>query len=413
MIHDINRATAMALPAALLLLSNAARGAGGPTTDAAQPRSTTGETVNAAIDNALAFGSRLLTLPLSMVLVAVVLVVVILLLAASKMHRIGRPILATRLRAIIYVCAAIFAVYLVDRKISLLQADVSTLKSRVNGDALAAANRTSTNNSGGRALLFDSPSVEKALADHFKGVKLRTSTYNLATDVVQVYIGDPLVQAYIAVVDLSSQALEIKLGTSLTQKTLTSAFAAENNCDLAINGEAGQSPAMNSGLGIWRGNMVYQGKVISREDARIPRPYISFNAGNLAAFTPAAAVDRLFPDSSLTAIWGRLDSITNGVVQTADERYRQPRTAMGISQDGRRLYLLVVDGRQPRYSIGFSRAEVGYLLQAFGAYNAMLCDEGGSSCMYLKQFGGIVNIPSDNNGQERPTYTHFGISMRP
>ncbi len=62
--------------------------------------------------------------------------------------------------------------------------------------------------------------------------------------------------------------------------------------------------------------------------------------------------------------------------------------------------------------MGFTRAEAGNLLKAFGAYNGMLCDEGGSSCMYLKRLGGICNIPSDSRGRERPTYTHFGIALR-
>jgi hypothetical protein len=39
----------------------------------------------------------------------------------------------------------------------------------------------------------------------------------------------------------------------------------------------------------------------------------------------------------------------------------------------------------------------------------MLCDEGGSSCFYIKKFNGIVNSPSD--GEERATYTHFGITL--
>ena len=54
--------------------------------------------------------------------------------------------------------------------------------------------------------------------------------------------------------------------------------------------------------------------------------------------------------------------------------------------------------------------ETRQLLRAFGAYNGMLCDEGGSSCMYIKKFNAIVNSPSD--GEERVTYTHFGISLR-
>ena len=42
----------------------------------------------------------------------------------------------------------------------------------------------------------------------------------------------------------------------------------------------------------------------------------------------------------------------------------------------------------------------------------MLCDEGGSSCMYLQSTDSIVNTPSDQQGRERPTYTHFGISIQ-
>ena len=85
---------------------------------------------------------------------------------------------------------------------------------------------------------------------------------------------------------------------------------------------------------------------------------------------------------------------------------------MGINADGTRLFLMVVDGRQPRSSNGFTRAEVGEFLKAFGATDGMLCDEGGSSCIYLQQFGGIANVPSDFNGEERATYTHFGVSLR-
>jgi hypothetical protein len=42
----------------------------------------------------------------------------------------------------------------------------------------------------------------------------------------------------------------------------------------------------------------------------------------------------------------------------------------------------------------------------------MLCDEGGSSCMYTSQAGGVINSPCDAGGKERPTYTHFGVALR-
>ena len=213
------------------------------------------------------------------------------------------------------------------------------------------------------------------------------------------------------VVDLEHKGLEIALGTTLSQKRLTSAFAKENDCTVAINGEAGRSPEANSGLGTWIGNMICRGKVILLEDSEA-RPFLSFDRSNRASYSPAKLVEKTVKPEWYNVIWGRLDSLIDGQVQTADERNRQPRTVMGINADGTRLYLLVADGRQPGSSLGVTRAETGQLLKAFGAHNGMLCDEGGSSCLYLRKLGGIASIPSDNRGQERPTYTHFGITIR-
>ena len=122
--------------------------------------------------------------------------------------------------------------------------------------------------------------------------------------------------------------------------------------------------------------------------------------------------NRSVSPTAFNAIWGRSDLLVEGEIRGSDFVNRQPRTAMAISQDGTRLFLMVADGRQAGYSGGMTLPAVGQFLKAFGAYNAMGCDEGGSSCIYLKKFGSIVNSPSDNYGQERPTYTHFGIHLR-
>ncbi len=83
---------------------------------------------------------------------------------------------------------------------------------------------------------------------------------------------------------------------------------------------------------------------------------------------------------------------------------------MALNGAGDRLFLMVVDGRQPGYSEGMSLDNTGRLLKLFGATDGMSCDEGGSSVMYLKNRGGLVNRPSDR--QERPIHTHFGVSFR-
>jgi hypothetical protein len=257
--------------------------------------------------------------------------------------------------------------------------------------------------------MFDVDKVTRALTLSFGPLNFRPVVYDQAADFAKVTVANPPIVAYAAVIDLRTPGLELKLGGSLSTKTLTSDFAFNNQCTIAINGEAGASPRMNSGFGVWTGNFISKGQVLLKEQPGNKRPFLSFDKQNHATFTPMAAVSRAVGADAYNVVWGRLDAIINGVLQSENERDRQPRTAMGIDKDGTRLFLLVVDGRQQRYSMGFTRAEVGATLQAFGAFNGMLCDEGGSSCMYVKNLGGIVNSPSD--GAERPTYTHFGVSL--
>lgn len=72
---------------------------------------------------------------------------------------------------------------------------------------------------------------------------------------------------------------------------------------------------------------------------------------------------------------------------------RAPRTAIGVSRDGATVTLVVVDGRQ-RDSRGLSLLELATLLVELGAHRALNLDGGGSSEMYVRQAGGVVNVPS-------------------
>jgi exopolysaccharide biosynthesis protein len=56
-----------------------------------------------------------------------------------------------------------------------------------------------------------------------------------------------------------------------------------------------------------------------------------------------------------------------------------PRTAFGLSADGRWLYGVVVDGRQPGYSEGADMDDIVRILKAAGAVDAINMDGGGSS----------------------------------
>lgn len=73
---------------------------------------------------------------------------------------------------------------------------------------------------------------------------------------------------------------------------------------------------------------------------------------------------------------------------------RQPRTAVGVTADDR-LLLVVVDGRQPGYSVGMTLRELADLMKSLGAQNAINLDGGGSTTMWVN--GMVANRPSDGH----------------
>jgi hypothetical protein len=75
---------------------------------------------------------------------------------------------------------------------------------------------------------------------------------------------------------------------------------------------------------------------------------------------------------------------------------RQPRTGVGVTASGK-ILLVVVDGRQTRWSLGPTVAEFAEIMADLGAVTALNLDGGGSSEMVVE--GEVVNRPSD--GHER------------
>lgn len=73
-----------------------------------------------------------------------------------------------------------------------------------------------------------------------------------------------------------------------------------------------------------------------------------------------------------------------------------PRTAIGQRQDGT-MILVVIDGRQPGYSIGTNLLELQTIFERYGAYNAANLDGGYSTTMCFD--GKLLNIPSTYMGQ--------------
>jgi hypothetical protein len=121
------------------------------------------------------------------------------------------------------------------------------------------------------------------------------------------------------------------------------------------------------------------------------------------------------PNKIFHALSGDRMLIQGGkIIPDLDNIEIDPRTAIGINNNGRFLYLIVVDGRQPFYSTGATFAELADLLDDLGVFYAMSLDGGGSSTMVIEDENGeplILNSPIDSYipMRERPVANHFGV----
>ena len=107
------------------------------------------------------------------------------------------------------------------------------------------------------------------------------------------------------------------------------------------------------------------------------------------------------------AVGGRVRLMTNGNVLPQTVTALEPRTAIGVTDDNV-VYILVADGRNFWYSNGMRYSEMGAVMKALGAKNAINLDGGGSSTFIIRKIAGfedgrfaIRNWPYDNGGVER------------
>ncbi|WP_229095448.1 MULTISPECIES: phosphodiester glycosidase family protein [Alistipes] len=127
----------------------------------------------------------------------------------------------------------------------------------------------------------------------------------------------------------------------------------------------------------------------------------------------------LFKDQVREAVCGRstlllkngeqLDQSSN----TMPAATMEPRTAIGVSQDGKEVYLMVVDGRNFYYSNGADLLDLMNLMSACGASDALNLDGGGSSTFIAKDIESgelkLLNWPTDNGGVMRKVATGLAI----
>jgi hypothetical protein len=202
----------------------------------------------------------------------------------------------------------------------------------------------------------------------------------------------------------------------------TSQFLEEFDLQIAINGDGftpwwSRSPAdyyphagdpvAPLGFAASNGDAYWQG--IPLEEGERPTLYIS----RRGAFNFNDRPNRVF-----SAISGdRMLVLQGQPIEGLNDSALEPRTALGLNRNGRYVYLVVVDGRQPFYSSGITFADLAQLLIDQGAHSAMSLDGGGSSTLVIQNENGetvILNSPIDNYipGRERPVANHFGVYIQ-
>jgi len=152
------------------------------------------------------------------------------------------------------------------------------------------------------------------------------------------------------------------------------------------------------------------GFVLSYGGTTAPPPLSALTRGTRVDLeTTYSALDRPSDD------WARAEAIVGGAgLLIRDGRFvddwtveqltagfpetRHPRTLIGTHSDGS-VWLITVDGRQPKFSAGMSLYELRSLASRLGLVQALNLDGGGSTTMWVQ--GQIVNSPSDAAGPRK------------
>jgi exopolysaccharide biosynthesis protein len=197
-----------------------------------------------------------------------------------------------------------------------------------------------------------------------------------------------------------------------TDSAKVSTFLAKNRCQVAVNASP-FAPVTN----VEGDPQDIQGLSVSNGD-RYSRPHPNYASLVISRDNRVRVVEPpgdVSPAHNGVGGFGML--LRNGENVGSDDA-RHPRTAAGVSEDGRYLFLLVIDGRQPNYSIGTTTRETASWLRHIGAHSGLNLDGGGSTTLAVADGqGGVmtVNRPIHNGipGNERPVGNHLGIFAKP
>lgn len=209
-----------------------------------------------------------------------------------------------------------------------------------------------------------------------------------------------------------------------TDAQLTSAFLAEHRLQAAINGapfdiihEKPGEPQDVHGLLVSDGRLVSAaGNAPALVIDRNNRARIVNRVADLPADADAKSPG--LPKGAWNAVGGFAVVLRDGEPTGRGDATTHPRTAVGLSKDGRWMYWAVIDGRQFGHSLGVTTAELAALLKRLGASDGINLDGGGTSTLVVAGPDGapqILNRPVHRGipGNERLSACHLGLRAKP
>jgi hypothetical protein len=187
----------------------------------------------------------------------------------------------------------------------------------------------------------------------------------------------------------------------------TTEFMSEFKCQVAINGSVFDVFAKQKG-----DPMDIQGLSLSRGDLYSPPNQWDalLISTNRRAWIARSPVDTRGAYNGLSGFYALLIAGKNN----GSMKDLHPRSAVGVSRNGRYLILMTIDGRQPGYSEGATTAETAEWLRKLGAWDALNLDGGGSTALVIEGPDGqplTLNRPSGK--AQRRVANHLGVFARP
>ena len=234
---------------------------------------------------------------------------------------------------------------------------------------------------------------------------------------------------FVAEVDLQNPKVHLKVapggpdpdGDGKWETTLMppTEIAAREHFDLVINGDFfdanqvkdAEGAAARYRPGQWAsviGTAVTDGKAWAT--SQVARPCLVVHRDGHVTIEPLTTP----PMDGQEVIGGNVMLVQDGKnVAPANNKALHPRTVVGLDAGGRKLTILVVDGRLPGIAIGMSYADLAREMIRLGCTQALNLDGGGSSLLAVRNAATgrmkIVNLPTD--GRERAVAEVLGVNV--